>query len=153
MSTDDKTQARLRRLEDLEEIRNLFIDYGYYLDHGKFADYASLFAEDAELLLGPMGRAKGPAAIEEMMQRTLGARVGTSYHVIANPIIRLDGDRATTNVSWVVVVMGKEGKPALPMIGHHADIVVRTAEGWKFARREGHVDLPGKFVSPEEQGR
>ena len=151
--TADNTEARLRRLEDLEAIRQLFIDYGYYLDHGLFADYAGLFAEDGEVLLGPMGRAKGPAAIKDLMQRTLGSRVGTSYHVIANPIIKLDGDRATTNVSWIVVVMGKDGQPAIPMFGHHADEVVRTVQGWKFQRRKGFVDLPGKFVTPEEQGR
>jgi hypothetical protein len=147
MGADANNEARLRRLEDLEEIRALFVDYGYYLDHGLFADYARLFAEDGEILLGPLGRAKGPAAIQALMEQALGARVGSSYHVIANPIVRLEGDRATSNVTWVVLVRDEAGKPVLPMIGHHADTLVRTAQGWKFLRREGHVDLPSKYVA------
>ena len=32
--TESRLEARLRRLEDLEEIRQLFVDYGHFLDRG-----------------------------------------------------------------------------------------------------------------------
>ena len=60
-SNGDELGARLRRLEDLEEIRQLFVDYGHHLDRGDLDAYAALFTDDAELLLGPLGRARGPA--------------------------------------------------------------------------------------------
>jgi hypothetical protein len=57
---NDRIEARLRHLEDLASIHQLFIDYGLALDAGDFTTYANLFARDGELLLGPMGRATGP---------------------------------------------------------------------------------------------
>jgi hypothetical protein len=31
------------------------------------------------------------------------------------------------------------------MLGRHRDVVVRQRGEWKFARREGHVDLPSRY--------
>ncbi len=55
----DDLQDRVQRLEDILEIQQLFIDYGHHLDAGDFEAYASLFANEGEVLLGPLGRAKG----------------------------------------------------------------------------------------------
>ena len=82
-TTENQTALaeRLQRLEDLEEIRQLFIDYGHYLDSGNFAAYGELFADEGEVLLGAIGRAKGPTAIEALMRQTMegaGGRASTS---------------------------------------------------------------------------
>jgi 3-phenylpropionate/cinnamic acid dioxygenase small subunit len=139
-------EARLRRLEDLDAIRQLFVDYGHCLDNGKFAQYGSLFAEEGEVLLGPIGRAKGPAAIQALMEKTLGGRQGGSYHLIANPVIQLDGDRASSEVSWAVIVRQPDGQAALTMLGRHVDKLIREGGRWKFLRREGLVDIPNKYA-------
>ena len=147
MADDTKAlEARLRRLEDLEAIRQLFVDYGYYLDHGEFENYGKLFADDGEVLLGPIGRAKGPEAICALMTKTLGGRQGSSYHIITNPIIKLDGDTATTDVMWTVVTRDDAGQAKLSMLGRHRDQVVRQRGEWKFKRREGYVDIPSKYA-------
>src|SRR5262245_12237460 len=78
--TADALAPRLQRLEDLMAIQQLFIDYGRYLDAGDIDAYASLFAEDGEVLLGPLGRAKGRAAIKELMGKALDGKQGSSYH-------------------------------------------------------------------------
>src|SRR3989304_7076830 len=44
--------ARLQRLEALESIRQLLIDYGRTLDARDFAAYAALFTEDGEWIGG-----------------------------------------------------------------------------------------------------
>lgn len=146
----DDLWARLRRLEDLEAIRQLFVDYGMHLDHCDFHAYAALFAAEGELLLGPMGRARGPQAIEAMMSRALGGRRGTSYHLIANPLVSLgdgaDPDRASAEVTWAAIVRDPAtGGPSLTLYGHHRDVLVREDGRWKFLRREGHVDLPARM--------
>lgn len=92
--TESGLEARLRRLEDLEEIRQLFVDYGFLLDRGDYAAYAQLFVEDGEVMLGPMGRAKGRQEIEAMMTR-LGSP-DASVHLITSPIVTLDGDKAAS---------------------------------------------------------
>ena len=145
MAEDQALAERLRRLEDLEEIRQLFVDYGHHLDHGEFAEYAALFADEGEVLLGPVGRAKGPQAIEELMRRTIGQGSGNSYHIISNPIIRLDGDQATTDVMWTVVSRDEHDRPTVTMLGRHRDSLVRERGRWRFLRRRGFVDIPGQM--------
>lgn len=112
-TTENQTALaeRLQRLEDLEEIRQLFIDYGHYLDSGNFAAYGELFADEGEVLLGAIGRAKGPTAIEALMRQTMEGARGSSFHIVSNPIIELDGDQATTEVMWTVVA--RDGRTVL----------------------------------------
>src|SRR5206468_3086889 len=83
-------------------------------------------------------RASGPQAITELMTKTLSGRQGMSYHIITNPIIKLDGDSATTDVMWTVIVKDEAGKPHVSMLGRHRDTVVRQRGDWKFKRREGY---------------
>ena len=136
-------EARVQRLEDLLAIQQLFIDYGNHLDAQDLDSYASLFAEDGEVLLGPLGRAKGRDEIKTLMAKAMGPGAG-SYHLVTNPQVQLDGDRATSVVMWTVVARDENGKPKLTMLGRHVDELVRTSEGWRFARRKGFIDLPGE---------
>jgi uncharacterized protein (TIGR02246 family) len=138
----DPLAQRVQRLEDLMAIHQLFVDYGRYLDAGDIDAYASLFCEEGEVRLGPLGRAKGRAAITELMTKALQGRSGSSYHIISSPQVVLDGDRATATVMWTVIVRTPDGSPALTMVGRHVDELRRERDGWRFVRRRGYVDLP-----------
>ena len=81
----ESIEARLARLEDLQEITQLFVDYGEHLDSGDFDAYAGLFAEDGEVLLGPLGRAAGRAEIATFMTKMLAERVGSTFHIVSSP--------------------------------------------------------------------
>jgi uncharacterized protein (TIGR02246 family) len=149
-TTADALAERVRRLEDVMAIHQLFVDYGRYLDAGDIDAYASLFAEDGEVLLGPLGRAKGRAAIKELMTKAVGGRQGNSYHIISSPQIVLEGDRATATVMWSVIARTAEGRAALTMVGHHDDVLRREPDGWRFVRRKGFVDLPSALERPQQ---
>jgi ketosteroid isomerase-like protein len=142
-SGGDSLEARIQKLEDLLAIHELFIAYGRYLDAGDVGSYAKLFAEDGDLMLGPVGRARGRQQIEEMMSRTLRPGAGRSYHLVTGPIVQLHGDKATAEVMWTVLTRGPDDQPILSMTGRHQDDLVRTSDGWKFQRRRGYVDIPG----------
>ena len=135
-------EARLRRLEDLQEIHQLFVDYGQYLDAGDVDAYASLFAREGEILLGPVGRAKGPEAIRALMARVLEGTIGETYHVISSPQVELDGDSARSEVMWTVVRRGRDGEPEVTGIGRHRDELVREDGRWRFRSRRGFIDIP-----------
>lgn len=138
--------ARLRRVEDILAIQQLFVDYGLALDAGDFAAYAGVFAEQGELNLGPIGTAVGRGAIEALMSRTMNGRVGSSYHVVSSPQITfVDDDHATSQVMWTVVHRQKDGQPKLTMMGRHVDRLVRENGAWKIAARRGLIDLPSEF--------
>ena len=143
--TNATLEQRLQRLEDLLDIHQLFIDYGHYLDSGDFASYAELFAEEGEILLSPMGRAKGRAEIEALMTKTLGGRAGESFHLVTSPVVRLAGDQATSEVMWTVLARGEGGQPVVTMMGRHKDDLVREGGAWKFLRRRGFVDIPSAY--------
>lgn len=141
-------EDRLKRVEDLLEIHQLFIDYGSHLDAGRFEDYAGLFAEDGEILMGPMGRAKGREAIRDLMAAQLAGQVGTSYHIISSPVVLLEGDDARAEVMWTVIHRQADGQPRLSMCGRHRDRLVRENGRWRFASRRGYADIPSTYPVP-----
>ena len=142
----DSMEVRLQRMEDLQEIHQLFTDYGRLLDRRDIDAYAELFADDGELLLGPVARAKGRDEIRATMTKVLGAADSSSFHLVTNADVRLDGDRATSEVMWTVVEQAPDGKPVVGAIGRHVDDLVRERGRWRFARRRGLVDIPTRMV-------
>jgi ketosteroid isomerase-like protein len=143
----DGVEARLRRLEDLARIRQLFVDYKIVLDKQDFGAYATLFAEDGEFVAGTQqvkGRAAIQALVAGMPGSLLGSAPGDDFHVVVNPLIDLDAgdpDRARAEVTWLYVVKGKDGGPALAKLGHYEDVLVREAGRWLFGRREAPTDI------------
>jgi hypothetical protein len=123
------------------------VDYGRHLDAGDFASYSELFARDGEVLLGPLGRAKGPRAIEELMTRVLAGQDGRSFHLVTSPVVDLAGDSATAQVMWTVIARGEDDEPRVTMIGRHVDQLIREDGRWRFKRRVGHIDIPSRYGS------
>ena len=134
----------LQRLLDLAEIQQLHFDYGRHLDAGDFDAFADLFAEDAELLLGPGMRAAGRTAIRDMMAKRLRDRVGKVFHLITSPAVQLDGDSATAEVMWVVAGEdpSQPGRVVLNGLGRHRDELKREEGRWVISRRRSYQDLP-----------
>jgi uncharacterized protein (TIGR02246 family) len=144
-------EKRVQRLEDLEEIRQLFIAYGQFLDHANYDAYAELFALNGELDLGSAGRATGRTAIRALLEKLLQYRSAPVRHIISSPVIRLDGGRATAEVMWTMLSASSDGRPTMGMAGHHEDILVKEDGVWKFLRLEGRVDLGSLPVSSSKK--
>jgi ketosteroid isomerase-like protein len=144
-------EDRLRRLEDLEQIRQLFVEYKMVLDRQDFAAYGALFAADGEFIATPqqgLQQAKGPAAIQALVEAMpgslLGSAPGDDFHVVINPLIELDADdpgRARAEVTWLYVVKGEDGLPSPAKLGHYDDQLVREDGRWRFLRREAPTDI------------
>jgi 3-phenylpropionate/cinnamic acid dioxygenase small subunit len=132
---------RLARLEDVVEIQQLFVDYGRKCDEADHAGYAALFAEHGEVDLGPHGAARGRDAIRELMEGTSGPP-GSSFRIISNPRVELDGDRATAGAMFTVFVRDAEGMPKVVSLGFHSDELVREEGRWRFARRTANIEIP-----------
>jgi hypothetical protein len=129
--------ARLGALEDREAIRLVLRDYGRLLDERKFDEFGQLFAADGEYLAG--GTTKGPAAIAESLRRTFTANslglAEPNFHVLFNERIELHGDRADATSQSFYVAPGADGAPQIIMMASYVDSLVRTPQGWKFAKR------------------
>jgi hypothetical protein len=138
-------RAEVRQLRDFEEIRRLLDDYIYYLDRGMWPEYASLYAENGQMRLGP-ARADGRADIERVARDTFARGEGpfetvSGVHIVSSPRIDLHGDSATSEVMWTVVARDSEGKVAVTLNGRHADDLVRENGQWRFQKRRGFMDI------------
>jgi len=136
--------ARLQRLEDIDAIWRLCQEYRRHLDERNFAAYSRLFVDDG-VWIGNLGSATGPAEIEQLLIRTLERHEDPAVrhlHLVDNPVIEVDGDRATAESTWVYISRDFSDNPVLSLIGHYKDVIVRTGEGWRFQRREAYLDFP-----------
>lgn len=136
---------RVQALEDREAIRHLAQDYRRHLDARDLAAYASLFAEDGEWH-GGTGYARGPDAIRTMLEERLSpnpkAPGPTTFHLVTEPVIELDGDRASGTSTWALLRRGPDDTPELAALGHYDDLYVRVEGYWRFARRLAIQDMP-----------
>ena len=135
-------EERVQRLEDLQEITQLLIDYGELLDLRDTQTWSQLWAEDAEFNMSSGRSAKGRAAIKEMLDTLMANSPAAVMHLETNPRINLDGDKATATMMYAVASTQDDGLARITMAGHHHDHLVRTAEGWKIKHRQNVVDLP-----------
>jgi hypothetical protein len=143
--------ARVQRLEDIEEIRNVLADYGRYLDAHDLVSYSSLFASDGEWV-GGFGTGKGPAGVLALMEKNLGAtatnRPGSTYHLLTNFLIDVRGDTATAWSRWNFVVTGADNSPKIMYGGHYDDTLIRENGQWKFKKRVAVNDIPAANTLP-----
>jgi hypothetical protein len=144
ISKHEALESRVKKLEDREEIRQLLMDYGRFLDQRDFHAFSELFAKTKGEWVGGMGRAKGSQAIRELMESTIGkdTSMTQSCHLFTNETIQVNGDQATALTKWIFVVPGESNRPQLFFLGHYEDSMVREEDRWKFLRRVVHADIP-----------
>ncbi len=136
-------EARLQKLEDLEAIRTLLLDYGRTLDARDLKGYAELFAKDGEWI-GGFGKVKGRAELLAFMQKNVGTapNTGQTYHLLTNFLINVSGNAATATSRWSYVIGTKDKKPVLEHSGRYEDTIIREDGKWKFQKRLVLNDLP-----------
>jgi SnoaL-like domain len=145
-------KTRVQAVQDRLDIQQLIVEYGHLLDTHDYAGYSRLFARDGEWI-GGFGRAKGPAAIEAMMNKYMAsANIDPKniygFHLLTNIVIHLDGDHATAWSRLVYMARNKDNKPAPVAGGHYDDTFVRENGVWKFQRRVVMMEIP--FQDPRE---
>lgn len=154
MAAMDTTEleARVRRLEDIEAIKQLKARYCALCD----ADYdaegiAALFTEDAVWDGGStFGVARGRDGIRAHFTGA-SKRVTIARHQVMNPIIDVDGDAATGH--WLLfqpcATAGRDGdEQAVWLAATYADTYRRTAEGWLISGTT--IDVA--FFTPFDRG-
>lgn len=94
-------EKRITRLEDIEAIKQLKIRYSHICDDMHNPDrIASVFAEDGIWESPDFGKAVGHAAIRDLF-RNFQKTFRFSQHNMMNPLIEVDGNRATG--AWYIM--------------------------------------------------
>ncbi len=128
-------EARLRRLEDEQEITRLVASYGPLVDAGAAEEVAALWTEDGvydvdELYMG--GRAEVHAMVESDAHQGLIA--GGCCHFLGPAHVTVDGDRATAVCHSILLVHHKERFLPVRVGANHWELE-RTSSGWRTTRR------------------
>jgi len=144
--SDLSLEQRVERMEAESAIRRMLVEYGAYLDGRDYAAYAGLFAKDG-VWTGGFGSFTGPAAIEKMLADNLGAPAPgfinkSSFHMMSNPLISIDGDRATVTSSYLFWTKSAANTPNPALAGRYVDEFVRENGAWKIARRTTYGQVP-----------
>ena len=141
-------EYRLRVLEDLEEIRKLKARYAAACDDNYNADaIAALFTEDAVWDGGALGTADGRTAIHKFFSRATEF-FPFAIHNVMNPIIDVDGDRATAQWYLLQPATMAKGNQAVWLAAVYHDEYVRLDGRWMINR----LKVTSHFLTPYEEG-
>jgi 3-phenylpropionate/cinnamic acid dioxygenase small subunit len=137
-------------LEDELLIRRTLERYMRYNDDRALDRLVALFTPDAvyrvgggehvgheaiRAFLGPAGFRDGRSRWTDDDQLMVMPR---SMHILSNPVIDVDGDRATAESEFIVLVRDEHGHAKMTLVGRYRDKLRRHESGeWLFTERTG----------------
>lgn len=127
----------LQELSDRLEIDDLLTRYASALDDKDWERWASCFTPDASIDYTAAGGIKGSLPVVRAWLESVIAGFKMTHHLVTNKEVRIDGDRAVCRSSLFnpMGVADGDGMMAFLECGYYHDELVRTAEGWRIARR------------------
>jgi hypothetical protein len=148
-------EDRVRRLEDIEEIRKLKATYCFLCDAGLEdknvrEELISHFIADARIDfgLGPASKFQGREGLEVFFGQVVPGAVSFCMHMVHNAIIEVDGDRATGKWYYEAPTTDAGSGRAQWMAGTYLEEYVREDGRWKFVS----IDTQWKYISPYDEG-
>jgi hypothetical protein len=145
----EELEARIRKLEAIEEIKNLQARYSYFIDSFQGEKLIDLFADNfiAEYEPGGTYRTK-----EELLGFIKVVRLTNVMmcHQAMTPLIEVDGDKAkgTWYLFGPLIAITPQGEVAVWEQGKYEHEYVRVDGKWKFS----HFKVKLSMLSPYEDG-
>lgn len=120
--------------DDRHDISDLLVRYATGIDRRDWPLFRTVFTDDCELEYGEIGSWTGIDAVTDFMVQA-HAMAGHTMHRLTNQAITVDGDRATARTYIDAVIMAGDNRAGVNALGFYDDEIVRTAGGWRVARR------------------
>jgi uncharacterized protein (TIGR02246 family) len=128
-------EARLQLLEDERAIMQVLTVYGHAYDYGLEEEFADCWTDDAVLTYPDAPVLQGRPQIREFFRGHTHFPEARHHHMVVDPRIQLDGDRAAVE-SYFMRVDGYPDGPHIRSFGRYIDVLVRGADGaWRFLER------------------
>lgn len=120
------------------EILDLYARYAMYADASAGEAYATLFAENGEIVMGSLRITGRPA-----LARRISSKGNQTIHLQGSPVlVQLSADRMVAHTPVILGVRANHvssgpGRPEPPTFSFsfYDDELVRTSSGWRFIRR------------------
>jgi uncharacterized protein (TIGR02246 family) len=120
-------------MSDKDEIRELLARYCFALDADRFEAMAALFTPDG-VWETAFGTGTGPAGIVAQARSIATGPRPRRVHLTTNIVIDLDGDTATAQSNWALILNSPAG-PVIGSGGAYADRLVKVDGRWFFKHR------------------
>jgi 3-phenylpropionate/cinnamic acid dioxygenase small subunit len=118
-----------------QDIAEVLVRYATGIDRRDWALFRTCFTDDLRADYGDSGGTFDSSdAITDFMT-TSHAEMGHTMHKLSNLAITVEGDTATARTYVDAILMAPDGRSGLNPIGFYDDELVRTADGWRIARR------------------
>jgi 3-phenylpropionate/cinnamic acid dioxygenase small subunit len=124
--------------EDRQDISDLLVRYATGIDRRDWVLFRTVFTDDCELDYGEIGVWNGVDAVANFMEQTR-ALLGHTMHRMSNMTITVDGNQAVARTYLDGLMMAPDNKSGVNAIGFYDDEIVRTADGWRIARRRATI--------------
>jgi ketosteroid isomerase-like protein len=134
--TPTDLEARIRRLEDIEAIRTLRMEYHHIINEGELHRATEIYTEDAHVVWATAGRGRGHAEIIELF-KVLPAQADFVKHFVANHMVEVDGDEAT-GMAYVNAYYAR-GSESSVILAKYDERYRRTSAGWRISETLLHV--------------
>ncbi|MGA5534504.1 nuclear transport factor 2 family protein [Mycolicibacterium nivoides] len=121
--------------EDRLDIVDVLIRYATGIDRRDWPLFRTVFTDDCVLDYGQIGAWNGVDAVTEFMDRS-HAMAGHTMHRLSNHTVAVDGDAATARTYVDGLIMAADNNSGVNAVGFYDDELVRTADGWRIARRQ-----------------
>jgi SnoaL-like domain len=132
----DELEARIQRLEDRQQIEDLAVRYGFYVDDRDYDKLRGLFAPDGCLRTNAgVIKGEGIDGVAAYFSQHL-PELAVSNHFVHGHVVdfdEVDRDRAAGLVAGHAEVW-RDGKPMVTAL-RYLDKYCRTPGGWRFLER------------------
>ena len=131
----EEIAAKLKKLEDIEEIKKLQARYAYLVDTSQPDKIPDLFADEFTMELEGLPPLKTKDEVLKIFRAT-AKRYSMTRHMTMTPYIEVDGDRAkgTWYLFGPFTRQTREGPQAVWEAGRYDNEYVREHGEWKFSR-------------------
>ena len=138
-----RLEARLRALEDERGVIANMHRYAHSIDYGLEGEWVDCFREDGAFDMRrapdfdrPGNRIEGRAALAAFIATHTRAPETWHKHVMAQPRIAVEGDRARAVSFFTRLDEDETGVPYVLVFGRYRDTVERCGDGlWRFRER------------------
>ena len=127
----EELAKKVQALQDIEDIKNLHTDYVFCLINHQWGDIVNYFAENAVADIWHHGVGRGKDGIAKLFMDVIAKEVTwDSGHLLAQPVISVDGDTAKGH--WILYIFFP-GPPARWVQGRYDCEYIKVDGKWKFS--------------------
>jgi len=146
--TLEELEARIKVLEDIEAIRKLRAQYCYNVDAERLEELLSLFTDDARVDFGLFGTYEGNEGLTTFFRDVVAASLSFCQHMAHNPIIEVQGEKATGRWYFEVPSTMRGTDTAVWIAGTYEEKYVKERGEWRF----NFIKANFNYMTPYEEG-